>query len=128
MLSIEKPAARALARSCVDLGRVDRVPLHDPLLDGIDLFLDEAADLPLQLGDLGGKLGDDHGRPPGGRLTVRSGICGGSLAAREDLLGGTQAARERAVHQRAVRVVRVLAADMEGAGGGPRGGAGAVTE
>ena len=61
-----REALRARLRAQrVELGRVDRVPFDDPQLDGIDLLLDEAADLPLQLGDLGGKLGDDHGRPPG---------------------------------------------------------------
>ena len=61
MLSIEKPAARALTRSASTSAGVDRVPLDDALLDGIDLVLDEAADLPFQLGDVGGKLGHDHG-------------------------------------------------------------------
>ena len=60
MLSIEKPAARALRPQRVDLGVVDRAAFRDPLLERVDLVLDEAADALLQLADLGGKLGDDH--------------------------------------------------------------------
>lgn len=36
----------------VDLGRVDRIALCDSQLDRVDLFSDEEADLPLQLGDV----------------------------------------------------------------------------
>ena len=97
-----EPGRPRLDAQRIDLGGVDRVPLDDPLLDGIDLILDEAADLPFQLGDVGGKLGHDHGRPPGTfDRTVRN--CVGSVAGAEDLVRGPQPARERAVHQRLAR-------------------------
>ena len=60
MFRFEKPAARDLRRQLVDLGPVDRAALGDPLLDGIDLLLEEAGRALLELADLWRQLGDDH--------------------------------------------------------------------
>ena len=130
MFSIEKPGGARLRAQRVDLGRVDRVALDDPLLDGIDLGLDEAADWRFSSAISAGSSGTITDEPPG-CLTVRSGIVPGSVphhgsAARRISLRRPQPARERAVHQRRVPR-RVLAAGVERAGRCPGGGAGRCT-
>ena len=55
----EAGGARLLAHR-VDGGEVDLARGGDPLLQREDLVGDEAADALLQLGDVGGQLGDDH--------------------------------------------------------------------
>ena len=61
MFSIEKPAARAFLRTASTAVKSIAPAAAISLLQREDLVGDEAADALLQLGDVGGQLGDDHG-------------------------------------------------------------------
>ena len=60
-VELREPLRARLAAELVERRRIDLVRLDDRRLERVDLLLEEAADTLLQLEDLGGELGDDHG-------------------------------------------------------------------
>ena len=67
-----RPSLRAQG---IDLGRVDRPAGSDVRLDAVDLILDEAPDAGLEIGDLGGELGNDHGTTLQKRMAATARPC-----------------------------------------------------